>query len=134
MKVALLLAVAFVLALPGQGAATGPGRPGDIAFVTIRLLSKAGLFSVRPDGTSRRRIAGGMVSTAVASPDGSRIAWSDGDVWVDLAAVFRTTYERGKYARSIDYKASPPVALDADRLAWIAERARPAPGYCNACT
>jgi hypothetical protein len=27
----------------------------------------------------------------------------DADVWVDLAAVFRTTYQRGRYARSLDY-------------------------------
>ncbi|HEX5273090.1 MAG TPA: DUF4058 family protein [Gemmataceae bacterium] len=27
----------------------------------------------------------------------------DPDVWIDLGAVFRTTYERGRYARSIDY-------------------------------
>jgi hypothetical protein len=29
-------------------------------------------------------------------------------VWVDLAAVFKTAYERGRYARSIDYTAPPP--------------------------
>jgi hypothetical protein len=32
----------------------------------------------------------------------------DPDAWVDLAAVFRTTYERGRYARSLDYQAPPP--------------------------
>ena len=46
----------------------------------------------------------------------------DPDVWIDLAAVFRTTYERGRYGRSIDYAAPPPVALDGARLAWVTER------------
>ena len=49
---------------------------------------------------------------------------ADGDVWVDIGAVFRTTYDRGKYERAIDYASQPPVAVDADRLAWIAERTR----------
>ena len=39
-------------------------------------------------------------------------------------AVFRTTYERGRYARSIDYTAPPPVALDAAQLAWVTEQVR----------
>jgi hypothetical protein len=48
----------------------------------------------------------------------------DPDVWIDLGAVFRTTYERGRYARSIDYSGPPPIALDPARLAWVTERAR----------
>jgi hypothetical protein len=48
----------------------------------------------------------------------------DPDVWIDIAAVFRTTYQRGRYARSIDYAGPPPIALDAERLAWVTERAR----------
>jgi len=48
----------------------------------------------------------------------------DPEVWFDLAVVFSTTYERGRYAGSVDYAAPPPVALDAARLAWVMERAR----------
>jgi hypothetical protein len=48
----------------------------------------------------------------------------DPDVWVDIGAVFRTTYERGRYQRSVDYANPPPVSLDATRLAWVMERAR----------
>jgi hypothetical protein len=48
----------------------------------------------------------------------------DPDVWIDLGAVFRTTYERGRYARSIDYAGPPPVALDAARLAWVTQQVR----------
>jgi len=47
----------------------------------------------------------------------------DPDVWIDMGAVFRTTYEKGRYGRSIDYTAPPPVALDPARLAWVMERA-----------
>jgi hypothetical protein len=47
----------------------------------------------------------------------------DPDVWVDLGAVFKTTYQRGRYARSIDYSAAPPVTLDAARMAWVTKRA-----------
>jgi hypothetical protein len=48
----------------------------------------------------------------------------DPDVWIDLGAVFRATYERGRYARSIDYAGAPPVHLDAARLAWVTQQAR----------
>ena len=48
----------------------------------------------------------------------------DPDVWLDLAAVFATTYERGRYARSLDYAAPPPVSLDDEARRWVMERAR----------
>jgi hypothetical protein len=48
----------------------------------------------------------------------------DPDLWIDLGAVFRTTYERGRYSRSVDYTAAPPISLDNARLAWVTERAR----------
>lgn len=52
----------------------------------------------------------------------------DPDVWIDLAALFHTTYQRGRYAGSIHYDAPPPIALDANRLAWVMEHARGAAG------
>jgi hypothetical protein len=30
----------------------------------------------------------------------------------------------GEYARSINYAAPPPIAFDAERLAWVTEHAR----------
>lgn len=48
----------------------------------------------------------------------------DPDVWVDLAAVFRTTYERGRYARSLDYARPPAVALSPEQRAWVEPTAR----------
>ncbi|HEV8058284.1 MAG TPA: DUF4058 family protein, partial [Gemmataceae bacterium] len=47
----------------------------------------------------------------------------DPDVWIDLGAVFRTTYERGRYSRSIDYTGPLPIPLDPGRMAWVTERA-----------
>jgi hypothetical protein len=48
----------------------------------------------------------------------------DPDVWLDLGAVFTTTYARGRYERSVDYTAPPPIPLDSARLAWVMERGR----------
>jgi len=48
----------------------------------------------------------------------------DPAVWIDLAAVFAITYERGRYARSIDYTQPPPISLRGDDLTWVTERAR----------
>jgi hypothetical protein len=48
----------------------------------------------------------------------------DPDVWIDLAAIFATTYQRARYGRSIDYRGGPAISLDVDRLAWVTERAR----------
>jgi hypothetical protein len=48
----------------------------------------------------------------------------DPDVLFDLGAVFTTTYDRARYARSLDYTAPPTVSLDAARLTWVRERAR----------
>jgi hypothetical protein len=39
----------------------------------------------------------------------------DPPVWVDPAAVFDTTYDRGRYARSIDYSIPPTAVAEADR-------------------
>lgn len=48
----------------------------------------------------------------------------DPEIAFDVGAVFARTYERGRYARSIDYQAPPPIPLDAERQAWVMERAR----------
>ena len=42
----------------------------------------------------------------------------------DLAVLFATAYERGRYGRSIDYAAPPRVALAAEDLAWSGEQAK----------
>lgn len=52
------------------------------------------------------------------------LANPDPDVWVDLAAVFQTAYERGRYARSIDYAAPPPASFGDEDRTWLAEQIR----------
>jgi hypothetical protein len=54
---------------------------------------------------------------------------SDPAVWVDLASVYNTTYDRGRYARSIDYSIAPTAVAEAD-LPWavqVAQSTPPAP-------
>jgi hypothetical protein len=48
----------------------------------------------------------------------------DGDLPVDLAAVFRETYRRAAYDRLVRYATPPTLPLGRDELAWIAETAR----------
>jgi uncharacterized protein DUF4058 len=53
------------------------------------------------------------------------LAHPDLDVWIDLAAIFKTTYERGRYARSIDYTAPPPASCSEENRTWLFEQVRP---------
>jgi Protein of unknown function (DUF4058) len=52
----------------------------------------------------------------------------DPDVRLDFAAVFKTAYERGRYAQSIDYNAPPPSSLSAEARSWTAQQIRSRPG------
>lgn len=48
----------------------------------------------------------------------------DPDVWLDLAAVFTTTYDRARYGRVLDYRRPLDLPLlDEDRI-WAYEAAR----------
>lgn len=47
------------------------------------------------------------------------LASPDPDVVIDLAAVYATTFERGRYDRSIAYGAIPSLPLATDDLAWV---------------
>jgi hypothetical protein len=47
----------------------------------------------------------------------------DPDLWLDLGVVFGTTYERGRYARSVDYDAPFSAGLPADTLDWVRRQA-----------
>lgn len=42
----------------------------------------------------------------------------DDDIRVNLASVFTTTYDRGRYARALDYRQPPPIALNARDQEW----------------
>ncbi|MCI0640134.1 MAG: DUF4058 family protein [Gemmataceae bacterium] len=48
----------------------------------------------------------------------------DADVHVDLQAVFRQTYERGRYWRSLNYSQAPFAPLADEDKTWAMEQAR----------
>src|SRR5262249_52254403 len=50
----------------------------------------------------------------------------DADLPCDLAAVFATTYERGRYRKAVDYGKAPPVPLGAPRKQWLRRQVRAA--------
>jgi Protein of unknown function (DUF4058) len=50
----------------------------------------------------------------------------DPPIHIDLGAVFSTTYDRGRYIRSIDYSAAPHPALAEEDRSWAAETTRAA--------
>lgn len=51
----------------------------------------------------------------------------DPDLPLDLRAVFDVTYERGRYARSVNYREPPSVPLSPETLRWVTERAKSMP-------
>jgi hypothetical protein len=44
----------------------------------------------------------------------------DADITVDLAEVFTTAYERGRFGRRINYQGAPPAALNDEDRRWAA--------------
>lgn len=50
----------------------------------------------------------------------------DPDVLIDLGAVMATTYERGRYARSLDYASPLKTPATAETRRWIEEQGRAA--------
>jgi hypothetical protein len=82
-----------------------------------------------------------LVARADRRPDCQVYAWTvrqpipaipipllapDPDLWIDLGALFATTYQRGRYQRSVDYSLAPPTALEPADRDWVAEQARSA--------
>jgi hypothetical protein len=80
-----------------------------------------------------------LVSRAEQRPRSDVYAWSirdplptipipllapDPDVPLDLAAIFATVFQRGRYDRSIHYSAPLGLALSPEDRAWAEERAR----------
>lgn len=43
----------------------------------------------------------------------------DADIHVNLAEVMNTTYERGRYAKSIRYRALPDCLMESHHRDWI---------------
>ena len=49
----------------------------------------------------------------------------DPDVMLDLAGVFATVYERGRFLQSLDYTQPPALDLPPEDLQWIWQQASP---------
>jgi hypothetical protein len=110
----------------------------DVHLVELDLLLKGQRILLAEPYPSGHYFA--LVADATRRPNCDVYAWTmrqglppipiplrppDPAIWVDLAAVFAITYERGRYARSIDYTQPPPISLRGDDLTWVVERARP---------
>jgi hypothetical protein len=82
-----------------------------------------------------------LVSRAPRRPNSKVYAWTvqdalpvipvplwepDPNVTASLAAVFATAYDRGRYARLIDYRSTPAVLRSHPRRAWAEKTARSA--------
>jgi hypothetical protein len=109
----------------------------DVHLVELDLLLKGQRIPLAKAYPAGNYFA--LVADATRRPDCAVYPWTmrlalpripiplrppDPPVEVDLAAVFAITYERGRYARSIDYTQPPPVSLRGDELTWAVERAR----------
>ena len=66
-----------------------------------------------PNATIDRKIACGFNRNHM-------INFEDG---ADLGAVFATTYQKGRYDRSVGYTAAPPITLDDANKTRVMERA-----------
>ncbi len=50
------------------------------------------------------------------------LRFPDEDVMIDLAAVFKQAFERGRFFRRLPYRGEPPAALSEEQKAWVASR------------
>jgi hypothetical protein len=82
---------------------------------------------------------GMIVSRAERRPDCDVYAWilrqplprlpvplesPDPDIWIDLASVFATAYDRGRYARRLRDEEPPRVPLRDEDRQWVLDRAK----------
>src|SRR4051812_3205592 len=77
------LVLAALAAFPPVAGATWPGRPGHIAYYALADTGD-GIYSVRPDGSGKRRIIPGAEGDMAWSRDGKRIAYfrTNVELWV----------------------------------------------------
>ena len=107
----------------------------------VHLLELDFLIAGRrlPMGRPMRGIYNALVSRAVRRPISDVFSWSirdplpiipvpllapDADISLDLASVFSTAYQRGRYERSIDYAVPLELPLSPDDRTWAEELAR----------
>jgi hypothetical protein len=108
---------------------------------SVHLLELDFLIAGRrlPMARPLRGIYHALVSRADQRPISDVFTWSirdplptipvplidpDPDIALDLAAVFETVYQRGRYERSIDYSASLELPLTRKDRTWAQKRAR----------
>ncbi len=109
----------------------------DVHLVEIDLLLAGRRLTVRKPLPPADYYA--LVSRGDRRPDCQVYAWSlrqplptiplplkapDPDLPLDLGAVFTTTYDKGRYARSLSYGAPPVVHLQAEIREWVAQQVR----------
>jgi hypothetical protein len=90
-------------------------------------------------GRPLRGIYHALVSRADRRPISDVFSWSirdplptipvplmapDADISLDLATVFNTVYQRGRYERSIDYSSPLELPLGLKNRTWAEKRAR----------
>ncbi len=112
----------------------------DVHLVELDLLLEGRCLPLHPEPPSGDYFA--LVSRAERRPQIDVYAWSvrrplpkvpipllpiDADASLDLAALFEVAYERGRYAREIDYARPLSVPLAHADKAWAEDRARKAP-------
>jgi hypothetical protein len=136
-----------VLELLSPANKTGPGRGEylakrnailrqDVHLLELDLLLQGERMPLRDPLPPGDYYA--LVARADRRPDCDVYAWTlrnglptvpiplrppDADVRIDLAAVMRTTYDRGRYARSVDYNAAPEAVRSSPHRAWVLQQA-----------
>ncbi len=140
------LVAALELLSPSNKEEPGLHRYGEKRFALLMQpvhLVEIDLLLTGRRLTLRRPLPPGdyyaLVSRADRRPDCQVYAWTlrqslptiplplkapDPDLPLDLGAVFTTTYDRGRYTRSLSYSAPPVVHLPAETREWVVQQAR----------
>jgi hypothetical protein len=107
----------------------------DVHLVEVNLLAGGRRPAIASDWPPGDYYA--LIARAEQRPNADILHWSvrdplptvpiplrapDPDVSLDLARVFTTAYDRGRYARVLDYAVPPAAPLRADDVTWAASR------------
>ena len=122
---ALFLAKTEFAAVPaGPRRRTGPADLSP-AIAAFESLSGRAVLCARRARQLAARLSGLCVDRSAALPSVPiPLVAPDPGVWITLDAVFSTTFDRGHYARSLDYTSPFPSSVDDQLQRWIQETAR----------